>query len=204
MEDIKNIVFDFGGVLLDWNPRYFYNTYFEDKEEMEYFLSNVCTHEWNAEQDRGRSFDEGIRMLQEQFPPYKEAIRLFRDKWEYMLKGELPESVELLKRLKGMGYAVYGLTNWSAETIRLAYSKYGFFQLFSGIVVSGEEKVLKPDPRIYEILLERYGLKAESSVFIDDSAANVAAAQKLGFKAIHFDNIENVSKQISAYCYLLP
>ena len=197
MERIKNIVFDFGGVLLDWNPRYFYRAYFKDEQEMEYFLSNICTTEWNAEQDKGRSFEEGIRILQEQYPQYKEAIRLFKDKWEDMLKGEFPESVKLVKQLKEMGYDIYGLTNWSAETIPLAYSKYEFFQLFDGIVVSGEENVIKPDPKIYEILLERYKLKAEESIFIDDSPTNIISAKELRFKAVLFDNIENVTLEIS-------
>ena len=166
---VKNIVFDFGGVLLDWNPKYFYRTYFKDEKEMEYFLSHICTEEWNAEQDKGRSFEEGVRLLQKQYPQYTEPIRMFKDKWECMLKGEFTRSVDLLKRLKGEGYGIYGLTNWSAETIPLVYSKYNFFQLFDGIVVSGEEKVIKPDPKIYRILLERYNLTAENTLFIDDN-----------------------------------
>lgn len=195
---IKDFVFDFGGVLMDWNPRYFYRTYFKDEKEMEYFLSHICTGDWNAEQDRGRSFDEGIRLLQEQYPQYAEPIRLFKDKWECMLKGEFPKSVDLLKRLKRDGYGIYGLTNWSAETIPLVYSKYDFFQLFDGIVVSGEEKVIKPDPGIYSILLKRYFLTVENTVFIDDNSANIETAKRLGFQTILFDDIENVSSRISA------
>ena len=161
---VKNIVFDFGGVLLDWNPKYFYRTYFKDEKEMEYFLSHICTEEWNA---------------------------------ECMLKGEFTRSVDLLKRLKGEGYGIYGLTNWSAETIPLVYSKYNFFQLFDGIVVSGEEKVIKPDPKIYRILLERYNLTAENTLFIDDNSANIETAKQLGFQTIVFDDFKNVSLQIS-------
>lgn len=202
MEQIKNIVFDFGGVLMDWNPRYFYSTYFEDKAEMEHFLADICNDEWNAELDRGRSFDEGVQLQQKKYPQYHEAIRLYKEKWPDMLKGEFPESVAMLKRLKGMGYKIFGLTNWSAETIGVAYSRHDFFKLFDGIVVSGEEKVIKPDPRIYEILLERYGLKAAESVFIDDSSANIAAAGKLGFKTVLFDNIGSVSQQL--YSMLSP
>lgn len=198
MADIKNIVFDFGGVLMDWNPRYFYRDYFNDEAEMEYFLSEICNDEWNAENDRGRSFEEGTRILQEKFPQYREAIGLYGEKWPFMLKGEFPESVEMLRRLKGMGYGIYGLTNWSAETIGIAYSRHDFFRLFDGIVVSGEEKVIKPEPGIYKILLERYGLKAEESVFIDDNRANIAAAADLGFMTIHFDSIGNVQQKLSA------
>ncbi len=197
MGEIKNIVFDFGGVLLDWNPRYFYKTYFNNDEEMEYFLSHICNESWNAEQDKGRSFDEGVRILEEQYPHYTEAIRLFRDKWDGMLKGEFPESVNLLRQLKELGYKIYGLTNWSAETIGIAYSRYDFFKLFDGIVVSGEEQVIKPTLKIYRILLDRYNLNPENTLFIDDNPINVESAKLLGINAIPFDNIENVSFRVS-------
>ncbi len=197
MGEIKNIVFDFGGVLLDWNPRYFYKTYFNNDEEMEYFLSHICNESWNAEQDKGRSFDEGVRILEEQYPHYTEAIRLFRDKWDGMLKGEFPESVNLLRQLKELGYKIYGLTNWSAETIGIAYSRYDFFKLFDGIVVSGEEQVIKPALKIYRILLDRYNLNPENTLFIDDNPINVESAKLLGINAIPFDNIENVSFRVS-------
>ncbi len=197
MEKVNNIVFDFGGVLLDWNPRYLYQTYFKEREEMEFFLSNICTDAWNAEQDGGRLFEDGIRELVAAYPDYKEAIGLFWDKWECMLKGELTESVRLLKQLKDFGYGIYGLTNWSAETIGVAYSRYDFFKLFDGIVVSGEEGVIKPNPRIYEILLSRYGLSAESTLFIDDNPANIEAARRLNFKTVLFDNIDSVRSQVS-------
>lgn len=198
MADIKNIVFDFGGVLMDWNPRYFYRDYFNDEAEMEYFLSEICNDEWNAAQDCGRTFEDGVSAILDKYPQYSEAIRMYPEKWELMLKGEFPESVELLKKVKGMGYKVYGLTNWSAEKIGIAYSRHDFFRLFDGIVVSGEEKVIKPDHRIYEILLERYGLNAEECVFIDDNQANIDAADCLGFRTIRFDNIGNVSSELSS------
>lgn len=198
MKEIKNIVFDFGGVLLDWNPRYFYHTFFGDEKEMEYFLANICTDEWNAEQDRGRPFSEGIKLLQSQHPEYRDAIQLFADGWGDMLKSEIPNGVELLRELKEQNYHIWGLTNWSAETIQVAYRRYDFFRLFDGIVVSGEENLIKPDKRIYQVLLDRYKLNAEESVFIDDNANNIEAAKELGFKAILFDNVINVRKQLSA------
>lgn len=197
MGKIKNIVFDFGGVLVDWNPRYVFRTYFNDENEMEYFLSNVCNGEWNAEQDRGRTFDEGVRLLKEQYPQYSEAIQMFKDRWEFMIKGEFPETVELLKELKEKGYGIYGLTNWSAETIGKAYERFKFFALFDGIVVSGEERLLKPDKRIFKVLLDRYGLNPEECVFMDDSEANVKSAAELGFNAIQFDCIQNVREKLS-------
>lgn len=195
---IKDVVFDFGGVLMDWDPRYLYRTYFKDEEQMEYFLSHICTDAWNAEQDRGRTFDEGISLLLRQYPQYAEPIRMYKDRWESMLKGEFPRSVELLRRLKEQGYGIYGLTNWSAETIPIAFAKYDFFKLFDGIVVSGEEKLIKPDLKIYRILLDRYNLIAENTLFIDNSPANIEAARQLGFQTILFDNIENVTSKVVA------
>ena len=198
MDSIRNIVFDFGGVLIDWNPRYLYRTYFNDDREMEYFLSHVCTGEWNAEHDRGRTFDEGVRLLEERFPQYSEAIRLYRDGWESMLHGEFPGTVALLMKLKKLGYGIYGLTNWSAETFPIARSKYPVLHRFDGIVVSGQEKLIKPDPRIFGILLERYGLNAGECIFIDDSPANIETAARLGFNTLLFDNIGNVTRRVAA------
>ena len=198
MDSIRNIVFDFGGVLIDWNPRYLYRTYFNDDREMEYFLSHVCTGEWNAEHDRGRTFDEGVRLMEERFPQYSEAIRLYRDGWESMLHGEFPGTVALLMKLKKLGYGIYGLTNWSAETFPIARSKYPVLHRFDGIVVSGQEKLIKPDPRIFGILLERYGLNAGECIFIDDSPANIETAARLGFNTVLFDNIGNVTRRVAA------
>lgn len=193
---VKNIVFDFGGVLLDWNPRYLYREYFNDDSRMEYFLGNICTLDWNAEQDRGRPFEEGVALLQEEFPQWSEAIALYHTGWERMLKSDIPAGVELLKELKASGYGIYGLTNWSAETIGFAFGRYDFFSLFDGIVVSGEEKLIKPDERIYKVLLERYGLEAGECVFLDDNAANVEAARSVGMKAVRFDDILRVREEL--------
>lgn len=193
---IKNIIFDFGGVLLDWNPRYLYKPYFNDDEEMEHFLSDICNGEWNIKQDAGRPFAEAVKELQAKFPEYAEAIQMYDDDWEKMLKCELPESIDLLKELKSMGYGIYGLTNWSAEKIGYAFANYSFFSLFDGIVVSGVEKVVKPDRKIYEILLERYSLKPGECVFIDDNPDNVDMAKVLGINAIRFDNIGNVKEHL--------
>ena len=193
---IKNIIFDFGGVLLDWNPRYLYKSYFNNDEEMEHFLADICNGEWNIRQDAGRPFAEAVKELQTKFPEYAEAIQMYDDDWEKMLKCELPESIDLLKELKFMGYGIYGLTNWSAEKIGYAFANYSFFSLFDGIVVSGVEKVVKPDRKIYEILLERYSLKPGECVFIDDNQDNVDMAKVLGINAIRFDNIGNVKEHL--------
>ncbi len=193
---IKNIIFDFGGVLLDWNPRYLYKSYFNNDEEMEHFLADICNGEWNIKQDAGRPFAEAVKELQAKFPEYAEAIQMYDDDWEKMLKCELPESIDLLKELKSMGYGIYGLTNWSAEKIGYAFANYSSFSLFDGIVVSGVEKIVKPDRKIYEILLERYSLKPGECVFIDDNQDNVDMAKVLGINAIRFDNIGNVKEHL--------
>ena len=181
---IRNIVFDFGGVLVDWNPEYLFRGVFRNRTEMDHFLENVCTSDWNEQQDAGRPLSEAIRVLQAKHPEYHEEIRLYYEKWTTMLGGPIEESVALLEPLKA-GYRLFGLTNWSAETFPIARDMYPFFELFDGIVISGEEKLKKPDERIYRVLLERYGLDAAECLFIDDRSVNVQAASDLGFQAIH-------------------
>jgi len=198
---IENIIFDFGRVLVDWNPRHLYRDYFASEEEMEHFLHTVCTDEWNVEQDRGRSLAEGTRILQDKFPQYHSLIALYYGKWEVMLKSDIPGTVSLLYRLKEK-YGIYGLTNWSAETITIAYARHPFFKDFDGIVVSAEEKVTKPDQRIYRILLERYHLTAEGCLFIDDNLQNIEAARELGMIAIHFINPEQLEADLIALSVL--
>ena len=195
--NIENVIFDFGGVLVDWNPRHLYRSYFDTNEEMEHFLHTVCSDDWNIEQDRGRSLADGTRLLQEKFPEYNSLIELYYGKWEVMLKSDIPETVSLLYQLKEK-YGIYGLTNWSTETITIAYGRYAFFSDFDGIVVSAEEKLIKPDPKIYERLLHRYNLKAETCVFIDDNLRNVKAAAELGMVAIHFRNPDQLKFDLTA------
>jgi 2-haloacid dehalogenase len=193
---IENIVFDFGGVLVDWNPRYLYKNHFQDEKEMEHFLKNICTDEWNVEQDRGRTLAEGTTLLQEKFPEYHSLIQLFYDEWETMLKSDIPETVALLHRLKSR-YKIYGLTNWSDETISIAYERYSFFKEFDGIVVSGQEKMIKPNKEIFYLLLDRYHLKPENTVFIDDNLNNIKAAEEVGLHAIHFENPAQLETRLS-------
>lgn len=194
---IKNIVFDFGGVLVDWNPRHLYKNHFRDTDEMEYFLQNICTEEWNIEQDRGRSLAEATFELQQKFPEHSDLISLFYGKWEVMLKDEIPGTVALLHQLKKK-YTLYGLTNWSAETIDIAYRRFAFFKEFEGIIVSGIEKLIKPDLRIFQLLLDRYSIQAKESIFIDDNLNNILAARELGFTAVHFLNPEQLETELAA------
>jgi 2-haloacid dehalogenase len=189
---IKKIIFDFGGVLMDWNPRYFFRDYFNDDEKMEFFLKNIAEDEWNAEQDRGRSLKDGTDIQVAKFPEWETEIRAYYDNWTTMLRADIPENVEVLRKLRHSDYELFGLTNWSAETFPYALENYDFFDIFEGkIVVSGTEKLIKPDPKIWHVLLERYNLKAEESVFIDDNPKNIEVAKSLGFATVHI--IEEIS-----------
>lgn len=198
MSQIKNIVFDFGGVLVDWNSRYYYRGYFNDDSRMEYFLANICTDEWNLENDRGRSYAEGVAQLTALYPEFREAIEMFPVHWGEMLRGEKPESVALLRSLKDEGYRLYGLTNWSAENIHVAFERFDFLSLLEGTVVSGIEKEVKPEPQIYRILLGRYALKPGQTVFIDDKEANVETARRLGMHGIVFTGAEDTRRQLDS------
>lgn len=195
--EIKNIIFDFGGVLMDWNPRYFFKDYFNDDEKMEYFLENVAQSAWNEEQDRGRSLSEGTEVQVKKFPDWEKEIRAYYDNWTTMLKSDIPQNVEVLRKLAKTHYHLFGLTNWSEETFPYALENYDFFQLFDGkIVVSGTEKLIKPDPEIWYVLLERYNLKPQESVFIDDSLKNIETARSLGFETVHITTETNLEKEL--------
>jgi 2-haloacid dehalogenase len=194
---IDTIVFDFGGVLVDWNPRYLYSTVFDTDEEMEDFLANICTEAWNLEQDRGRSLAEGTALLQEQFPEHHDKIALFYGEWEQMLHGDIPENVLALFTLKEK-FPVYGLTNWSAETFPIALERFSFFELFDGIVVSGEEKMIKPDKAFFQLLLDRYKLDVTRTLFIDDNLKNITAAKSMGFTTVHIKEDTDLLQELSS------
>lgn len=181
---VRNIVFDFGGVLVDWNPEYLFRDVFSDRAELDHFLENVCNSDWNERQDAGRPLSEAVRTLQEKHPEYHEQIRRYYDEWTTMLRGPIVRNVALLEPLKAR-FRLFGLSNWSAETFPIARDLYPFFDMFEGIVISGEEGMKKPDERIYRVLLDRYGLRADECLFIDDSEPNVRAAGALGFRTIH-------------------
>lgn len=194
---IKNIIFDFGGVVMDWDPRYFFKDHFNDDEKMEHFLENIATDEWNAEQDRGRTLAEGTEIQVAKHPEWEKEIRAYYDNWTTMLKSDIPHNVEVLRKLEHSKYELFGLTNWSAETFPYALENYDFFKIFKGkIVVSGTEKLIKPDPAIWEVLLNRYQIKAEESVFIDDNAKNIEIAKSLGFICIHIKEDTNLEKEL--------
>ncbi|MCB0474782.1 MAG: HAD family phosphatase [Flavobacteriaceae bacterium] len=198
MNKINTIVFDLGGVLIDWNPKYLYRKVFDTETRIDWFLNNICTSEWNVQQDAGRSFSEATQLLVNQYPEYEKEIRFFYDRWTEMLGGAIQDTVSLLHRLKAANsHALYALTNWSDEAFPVARERFDFLQLFEGIVVSGEEKTRKPFRDIYEILIERYGLTPQKSVFIDDNLENVLGAIAVGMQGIHFKNSRQLINELN-------
>jgi 2-haloacid dehalogenase len=180
-------VFDFGGVLIDWDPRHLYRKLLAgDEAAIEHFLATVCTHEWNRCQDAGRSFAEGARLLKAEHPDKAELIDAYHTRFDEMLAGSIAGSVAILAELRDRGIPLYGLTNWSAETFPAAVERFAFLRWFRGILVSGEIRLAKPDPRIFALLIQRFALEPERAVYIDDVEANVAAARPFGIHAIHF------------------
>ena len=193
---MKNIVFDFGGVLVDWNPHHLYDKYFGSVEKAEWFLNNICLYSWNIQMDGGKPFAEGVAELQAEYPEWSEAIAIYHTRWIEMMGGEIEGMADIVRRLKEAGYGVYGLTNWSSETFPLVKDKYAIFKQLDGMVVSGEEHLLKPDAAIYKCLLERYNLQAEESLFVDDNADNVAGARNVGMKAVRFTSVAELEREL--------
>jgi 2-haloacid dehalogenase len=182
----KNVVFDIGGVLLRWDPRHLYRKIFADEAQMEWFLREVCTTEWNIEQDRGRSWDEAIAVLIKRHPDWAAEIRAFHERWPEMVVGVFDENVAVLQSLRMAGVPTWAITNFSADKFRLAMEIYPFLAGFKGIVVSGQHRLIKPEPAIFEFFFSRYKLDPGDCLFVDDSRLNVDTAQALGMRAIHF------------------
>jgi 2-haloacid dehalogenase len=180
-------IFDLGGVLLEWNPRHLYRKLFNgDDAAMEDFLANVCTTEWNERQDAGRTFAEGTRELLPRHADKVELIEAWGKRFGEMIPGPIEGTVDVLSDLRARNVPLYGVSNWSAETFPPQRARFPFLSWFEDIVVSGEVGFIKPDPRIFQILLERNSLAAESAVFIDDVERNAQAATRLGIHGIHF------------------
>ena len=194
---IKNIIFDFGGVLVDWNPHYLFDKYFNDINESNYFVENVCNSEWNAEMDGGKPFEQAVRERSAMFPKYAEALKLYQTNWMDTMGEEIPGMYDLIKSLKSNGFPIiYGLTNWSAETFPTVQKTYRIFSLIDKIVVSGEVKQLKPNPEIFHTLLYRFDLKPEESLFIDDNLKNVEGAKAAGINAVLFRGVEKLREDL--------
>lgn len=197
MAGIKNIIFDFGGVLIDWNPMYVYTDVFDSEEKARWFIDNITTLEWNEEQDGGRLIADGERMLIEKHPEWEKEIKIYFNRWGEMLKGPISGTVEILREIYiEAEYKLLGLTNWSAETFPVALERYDFLQLFEGILVSGQDKLKKPDPQIYQLLMDRYEIVAGESLFIDDNKRNIDAAQAMGIQCIHFISPEDLRSKL--------
>jgi 2-haloacid dehalogenase len=196
MKKIDTVIFDLGGVLIDWNPRYLYKQIFNNDEDMNYFFEHICTSDWNEEQDAGRSLQEGTEYLVRQFPNHESNIRAFYGRWEEMLNGAIEETVEIFRELKQKGIRTYALTNWSDETFSVALQKFDFLTWFDGIVVSGRERTRKPFPKIYQILFERFDVDPANAIFIDDNLRNIKAAEELNLNVIHFTNAADLREQL--------
>jgi 2-haloacid dehalogenase len=197
MKNIKNIIFDLGGVLIDWNPDYVFKEVFKDDEKLAWFYREICTMDWNENQDAGYPIDKATEELVALFPQYEDWIRQYYGRWEEMLGDANQGTVQLLKQcVDSPELKVLALTNWSAETFPVALKKFDFLQWFEGIVVSGEEMTRKPFPEIYHTTLKRFEIKAEESLFIDDNLRNIEAAAALGIQCIHFISPQQLEKKL--------
>ena len=194
---VKAIIFDYGNVLIEWNPRYVYQDHFpNDPEGMENFLEEIDFMGWNAHQDRGRTFSEGVADLSAQFPQHAHLIQAYQDHWKDSIGRSYTDTIEIMKQLKQKGYPLYGLSNWSAETFPYAREKYDFFELLDDMVISGHVGYVKPEPEIYHVLLKKIKRPAQECLFIDDSLPNIQQAQKMGFETIHFQSPEQLADRL--------
>ena len=194
---ITTIIFDLGGVLIDWNPRYVYRQIFDNEEKIDWFFENICTNEWNENQDAGRSLQEATEELVAKYPEYEKEVRAYYERWEEMLGGAILETVEILRSLKETKkYKMYALTNWSAETFPVALQRYDFLHWFDGVVRSGEERTRKPFPEIYQVLLNRFKVNPSEAVFIDDSLRNIKGAEAIGIAGIHFQSPQQLLQDL--------
>lgn len=194
---IETVIFDLGGVLIDWEPRRLFRKIFEHEDKMEFFLNNICTSDWNVQQDAGRPLAEATQLLADQYPKWKTEIEAFYGRWEEMLGGAIQPTVDILKELiEKKTHRIYALTNWSSETFPVALRDYEFLQWFEGILVSGDEKMIKPQREIYDLMCTRYDINPSTAVFIDDSLKNITGCESYGIKGIHFKSGEQLRKEL--------
>lgn len=191
------IVFDFGGVLIDWDPLYLYTQLFNgDHQAARQFLEKIGFQEWNRRQDAGRPFSEAVEALCAQFPAECELIRAYDERWRESIAGPIHATVNILRNLREMGYPLYGLSNWSAEKYHLVRPDHEFFDWFEDIVISGEVRLVKPDPRIFSLLLDKIGYSAQACLLIDDTQANINIARQMGFRTIHFRSPDQLNSEL--------
>lgn len=194
---IEGIVFDVGGVLIDWDPKYLYEKLIPDAEERKHFLENVCPYSWNLELDKHQNFKEHIEKRIAEFPEYEDLIRAYDERWIEMVKGEIEDTVKIQNALGERGYHLYAITNYNAEKFYLTRDHYDCLNRFQGIIISGEEGVLKPDPSIYYRLYDRYGLRPDSLLFIDDKYENVMAAKANGMHGLFYEDSIQLERDLS-------
>ena len=199
---IDSVVFDVGGVLLDWDPEYLYRQLIADDDERRWFLTEVCSPEWNAAQDAGRTWADATSELSARFPEHTALIDAYDRRWEEMVSGPIADSVAVLEDLRRAGVPNYALTNFSAEKWDVAKDRWGFLDDFDGQVVSGAVGVMKPDPEIYRILLDRYGLEPARTFYTDDLSQNVESARQLGITAELFVDASTLRRQLIDRCVL--
>jgi len=198
----KTIVFDLGGVLLDWDRRYLYSKIFSDPKELDYFLEEVCSLDWNAQTDADKSIRDAMDELVPKYPQYEEQIRAYFERWEEMIGGDIPGTVEVLKNLKEAYYPLAALSNWSSETFPRVKDQYEFLSWFTPLVISGYIGYKKPEPEPFQILLHELELDAGDCVFIDDMEDNIQEAGRQGFEVIHFTSPEKLREELENRNYL--
>jgi 2-haloacid dehalogenase len=196
---IEAVVFDIGGVLLDWNPRHLYRKVFADAEVMESFLGRICTDEWHAPHDRGASTADSCARLAASHPEHADEIWAWMTRGEEMIAGAFEETVQILTDLTHAGVACYALSNMEAETFPLRFERFAFFGLFDGIVISGIEGVAKPDLEIFELLLDRFALDARTTLYIDDTVDNLPPASALGMATVHYESPDSLRSTLRTW-----
>ncbi len=192
MSNVKTLIFDLGGVLIDWDPRHLYRKLIPDESEMDFFLTEICSPEWNAQMDRGKSFQESVDELAVVYPKYSKQVQAYYSRWEEMVIGPIQGTVKILERLREAGYPLAALSNWSTETYPKVAKRFALLSWFGTLVISGEVGLIKPDPEIYHYLLKKINREAKDCIFIDDSESNVRTAEELGFISIHFSSPEGL------------
>jgi 2-haloacid dehalogenase len=196
---IKGIVFDLGGVVIDWNPMYLYRKVFEgDEIKAANFLDTICTAAWNGEQDAGRDLIQATEARVAKFPQWEREIRAYYGRWIEMIGGAIPGTAELMAEIKAAGLHLFALSNWHCETFARVRYSYKQFDLFEHIVLSGEHGCIKPDRKLFDIALDCYAIPAENLVFIDDSPANVAGAAAVGLPALQFTGADKLRRDLIA------
>ena len=197
---LHGIIFDLGGVVVDWNPRHLYRKLFhDDAARMERFLAEVCSPEWNEMQDAGRSLNEATIERVARFPEREKEIRAYYGRWTEMIGGRVPGTAKILEKLSAGGARLFALSNWSSETFPLVRNDFAELRLFERIVLSGDFGVAKPDARFYAIALREIGIPADRLLFVDDNARNVDAGRAVGMHALHFSDAANLERELQGF-----